>query len=220
MQQCVTFCYEHTVGESSGSWLQPGGQQSHVCRSLMHALVLAACSYIYDQNNRPQKRPPPEESKSRAAWKSLYGGVNLDTEDVKWRQELRQSIMKGEVLPHIENVSPLGQWTHPRQRSEPHGLALECGVPTMPYTDTPAVNLPTLSADTAAQGTANDPTAATAKHGPHQRRRRCCISRRAPSEVSESGCRETAWPVAVCNTVSPTKLSLCSCTSIQPLSTW
>lgn len=178
MQQCVTSCYEHTVGASSGSRLQPGGQ-SHVCRSLMHALVLAACSYIYDQNHRPQKRPPPQEATSRAAWKSLYDGENLDTEAVKWRQELRQSIMKGEVLPHIENVSPLGQWTHPRQRSEPqHG-----GVRTMHRR---AVNLPTLSADTAAQGTANGPTAATAKHGPHQRRRRCCISRRAPSEVSES----------------------------------
>lgn len=52
----------------------------------------------------------------------------------------------------------------------------------------PQLTCQTLSADPAAQGTANGPTAATAKHGQHQRRR-CCISRRAPSEVSESGNR-------------------------------
>ena len=83
-----------------------------------HTALLPACSYVYDENNRPQKRPPAEEITARASWKALYAGTDLDTEDFKFKKELRQAIMKGEVLPHIQKVSCLEKSSEPIQQGE------------------------------------------------------------------------------------------------------
>lgn len=58
---------------------------------------------MYDYN-RPLRKPVPEEVASGAAWGDLYAGNNLDKPDVQRRKELREAIMRGEVLPRIEQV--------------------------------------------------------------------------------------------------------------------
>lgn len=86
--------------------------------SLLHLFYCAAVHasrYVYDENNRPHKQPPAEEVASRAAWQDLYAGRNLSTAAVKWCNDLRLSIMKGEVLPEIQQVGhPNGSTAHHR----------------------------------------------------------------------------------------------------------
>jgi hypothetical protein len=63
--------------------------------------------YMYDVNNGRRKKLVEAEMKSMTAWEDYHSNKNLGSEAVGWCKQVREAIMKGQVLGHIQTVSPL-----------------------------------------------------------------------------------------------------------------